>query len=306
MVIETPRIGLPDIDSEEDSGPLRETSSFVCLLNPTQPRSNGAVLKSLTRGLATICYLAMLMCLCGLAPADAQSPNVFIWNATRGGSSVSYVGDTWRLSIWRAPAYQPVWVVANGAGPVYVGETNASGEYTLSGSMSSQEVGVWIETWSVGPENEQIDAVPNLYFEVRELPTEPCYLAPLTVSPSHLSVTDIISGWSYYILYSTGTTSGSASTNLSPAGRCQIVSAQWGSNDGLISLSYIEQDESSAAIHVQDSGCGWSRPCFVYDPPNSYPLLGFAWFYVQSWDSILQQFDSTTDQMSIWIDYFIW
>ena len=93
--------------------------------------------------------------------ANATNP---ITSSSSGGSKVAgftfntpenpmQVGDTWTASITGAQANAPVVVVGgmNGVlGNNQVGTTDANGNFALSGTCTSDEVGSWTEQWMVG------------------------------------------------------------------------------------------------------------------------------------------------------------
>lgn len=87
-----------------------------------------------------------------LMPAAQRvySPSVSFVNS-RGGSTL-YPGDTWIVSISGGKPNADVVVTGgkNGATPsVKRGTTDSSGRFTLSGKISSDELGVWTESWTV-------------------------------------------------------------------------------------------------------------------------------------------------------------
>lgn len=86
-----------------------------------------------------------------LATAVTYSPRVSFTNS-RGGSTL-YPGDSWTIRITGAQPGSEVFVVGgkNGAQDRNrMGTTDASGTFTLTGAVSSAELGNWQETWTAG------------------------------------------------------------------------------------------------------------------------------------------------------------
>jgi hypothetical protein len=74
------------------------------------------------------------------------------FSTSRGGTSLQ-VGDTWTIRITGATPGSPVTVVGgkNGARDSNVmGSTDGSGNFSLSGTLTADQVGTWSESWSVG------------------------------------------------------------------------------------------------------------------------------------------------------------
>jgi hypothetical protein len=256
-----------------------------------------------------IWMLALAIFACGIQPtsATAQTPSVSIWNTTRGGSEIFYVGDSWQISITGAAANQDVWCSAHGdIPPWYQGMTDGSGSRTFYGSMGSSEVGEWDEVWSVGPENDLVDATPTLYFEVLELPENECELADIDLSEETLYVVDKISPWSWYITGYSGTTTGSASSSVSPAGdRCTISSTDSYSAYGTMNVTGSPSG-SSVSLTVHGDNClsgEYDRPCHDTNPSYYYPFWDNIWLYVESWDNIYRVHDNRTTDMGMWVTY---
>ena len=84
-------------------------------------------------------------------PVNLPTTAVLV-NTSRPGQSPQ-VGDSWQLSVKGAPN-APVTNSAtqNGTalGTTPYGATDASGNFSLSGTFSSGSIGSWVETWSVG------------------------------------------------------------------------------------------------------------------------------------------------------------
>lgn len=85
-------------------------------------------------------------------PASVASLGVQFTNTTRGGS-VFQIGDNWRLVV-TGPPNQPVTAnaIQNGTslGTTPMGNTDATGTLTLTGSIAPSSIGTWQETWLVG------------------------------------------------------------------------------------------------------------------------------------------------------------
>lgn len=87
-------------------------------------------------------------------PPGASAPRVVFTNS-RGGSTL-YPGDTWTVRITGAAPNAEVRVTGGKNGAVdtnRMGTTDAAGSFTLSGVVSSEELGNWAETWTAGGVN---------------------------------------------------------------------------------------------------------------------------------------------------------
>jgi hypothetical protein len=65
------------------------------------------------------------------------------------GSNALQVGDSWLVSITGATPNAPVTVNAGGS-TTQMGTTDANGNFSLSGTARTQDIGPWNELWSVG------------------------------------------------------------------------------------------------------------------------------------------------------------
>jgi hypothetical protein len=98
-------------------------------------------------------------------PTPAAAPSVELMNTTSPGDRNFLVGESWALTVRGQPNSE---VVISGAKdgqaltPAVLGQTNAAGEFRLSGTMSAAEVGDWSESYAVGGAN-----VGSLNFGVR-------------------------------------------------------------------------------------------------------------------------------------------
>ncbi len=112
---------------------------------------------------------------------------VSIQNNARPGLSEFYVNDRWTVSITGAAASSLVtchaWQDGVDLGVMEQGYTNASGDFTLVGTMGPESIGLWNEQWSVGGVLQS----PTLQFRVR----------PVTFSPSELPFQPIEDHWEY-------------------------------------------------------------------------------------------------------------
>jgi hypothetical protein len=84
-------------------------------------------------------------------PAAAFNPRIVFTNS-RGGSTL-YPGDTWKIQVSGAYPNSAISVVGgkNGAQDVVqMGTADASGNFALSGTANSSELGTWNETWRSG------------------------------------------------------------------------------------------------------------------------------------------------------------
>lgn len=135
----------------------------------------------------TICWL--IGCTLLALPMSAQT--VQLINLVRPTATDFYVGENWILNV-SGGANLPVTISAthNGTplGTTPLGNTNGSGVFSLSGSMSTAEVGSWVETVYVNG----IAATPTLVFDVLGHPSDPCF--PASVSPNPL----VIFSYDYY------------------------------------------------------------------------------------------------------------
>lgn len=95
----------------------------------------------------------------------AKPVTVQMTNTSRPGSSNFWVGDGFRLVFSGRPG-QTVSNVATFNGttrpPYNYGTTDASGSYTLTGTMDTASIGTWTQVWSVGEDQ----ATPTLAFSV--------------------------------------------------------------------------------------------------------------------------------------------
>lgn len=96
------------------------------------------------------------------APPDTSNPNALDTNAPSGPSITAHVtlnkaqylvGDPFQLVI-TGPPNQPVTVFASQNGvnrpQTQMGTTDGSGRFTISGTMTVESVGNWVEGWYVG------------------------------------------------------------------------------------------------------------------------------------------------------------
>lgn len=85
-------------------------------------------------------------------PPTTYTPRLS-FNTSRGGSTV-YPGDTWTITITGAAPNQPVSVLGihpdGGSATQGYGNTDGSGNFKLAGQITSDMVGNWQETWTVG------------------------------------------------------------------------------------------------------------------------------------------------------------
>ena len=77
-----------------------------------------------------------------------QSGGHVTFTSSRGSNSLQ-VGDTWLVSITGATPNAPVMVNAGGS-TTQMGTTDANGNFSLSGTARTQDIGPWNELWSVG------------------------------------------------------------------------------------------------------------------------------------------------------------
>jgi hypothetical protein len=116
------------------------------------------------------------------------------------------VGDTWVASITGAQANAPVVVQGgmNGVlGNVQVGTTDANGDFSLSGTCTSDEVGSWTEQWIVGG-----DVVGNISFVINNVTTQSDATATQTGASTTTSVNAVQT--------TTALTSGAAAVSTEP------------------------------------------------------------------------------------------
>lgn len=98
-----------------------------------------------------------------------QTASVQLANLSRPGKLDFIVGDRWQLTI-HGPALQPVADTAsfNGQSSTTIhGQTDASGVWSVTGTMAAEHVGNWTETWKVG----SVQATPTLSFKVTAAPS---------------------------------------------------------------------------------------------------------------------------------------
>jgi hypothetical protein len=94
------------------------------------------------------------------APAAGSTPQVAlsanIVNNTSGSASAFRIGDAFTVTVTGPPnSLVTVSGTQNGSafGPISQGTTNANGVLVITGTMPEQNVGLWVEHWSVGGAN---------------------------------------------------------------------------------------------------------------------------------------------------------
>jgi hypothetical protein len=83
----------------------------------------------------------------------ARGGSISFQNLSSGNGSVLKVGDHWRITISGATPNAPVSVSGgmNGTSATNaMGSTDANGNFSLTGTISADEVGSWAEQWYVG------------------------------------------------------------------------------------------------------------------------------------------------------------
>lgn len=88
-------------------------------------------------------------------PATPVAPGVVsIQNSTRSGSTQFVVGDAWLIQIRGASPNQPVSATSSQNGQTHAGEsfgnTDAYGNFSISGVMAADQIGTWAQQWFVG------------------------------------------------------------------------------------------------------------------------------------------------------------
>jgi len=86
-------------------------------------------------------------------PPQAPVPTAKITNLTRYGAVDFWPGDEWLVEITGPPLQMVsimVWQDGVPQGPLTLGVTDTLGRWSLRGSMSEYERGVWVEEWRVG------------------------------------------------------------------------------------------------------------------------------------------------------------
>jgi hypothetical protein len=93
--------------------------------------------------------------------------------STPRSGGVLYPGDAWTIKISGATPNSPVAVTGNGSAATYgtnittpMGTTDSSGNWALSGSIDSTQIGQWYENWSVGGQS-----VGSFSFTVQAAPS---------------------------------------------------------------------------------------------------------------------------------------
>jgi hypothetical protein len=87
-------------------------------------------------------------------PAQAAPLSFTFTNLTSGNNGVFQVGDKWQVKISGASPNAPVTVTGgqNGANAVgNTGSTDAQGNFSYNGQITSDQIGSWQEVWKVGP-----------------------------------------------------------------------------------------------------------------------------------------------------------
>ena len=146
-----------------------------------------------------------------LYASHAYGQTVVLSNLTRPGQTADfYNGDTWKLEAYGGANQQvAISSVHNGgplSGPTALGTTNGSGYFSLTGLMTTSEIGTWQEWVTVGGQS----ASPTLVFDVLAAPTGPCDVS-ISLQPLLLTSYDYYSpytGENLYNDYASGTQSG--------------------------------------------------------------------------------------------------
>lgn len=191
----------------------------------------------LTMNLGVLRLLPFVTLLIYPESLPAQTPTVTIANLTRGGSSQFLVGDWWSVAINGAPNQQVVGsAFHNGVstGSQVFGSTNASGQFSINGTMPFSAVGNWVEDWYVGG----VHATPTLQFDV----FEGCYgiflsIPPVINSTDHFSQAD----GSYLLTWPYG--SGVSRGTVANPPHCAFVYSTF---SPLSSPNYIETQQAYA------------------------------------------------------------
>jgi hypothetical protein len=70
-----------------------------------------------------------------------------------GGKLGGNLGDTWTLDVYGRP-YKDVTISGSYNGqalsPLVIGQTDQAGHFQLSGQMSPDQIGAWVERYAVG------------------------------------------------------------------------------------------------------------------------------------------------------------
>ncbi len=201
--------------------------------------------------------------------ALAYSPAVSITNTTRGGSSVFYVGDAWAISITGGAPSAQVTICIPGSCSVE-GNTDGSGDFSVSGYIYSTDVGTWNETWSVGG----VPATPNpLTFYVYPTSSASCMIS---ISGSGAIYSDDeLDAFGDILYQALGYTYASAAP--SPSGYCVMYSDAWSFGVSMAGQRTI-QSAGLDQWEVWDNG---NRPYYDGDYEAYYPYfdssaLGFV------------------------------
>jgi hypothetical protein len=82
----------------------------------------------------------------------ATTTGTLSFSTSRGGTTL-YPGDTWTITISGAAPNAPISVVGGGNGAMNTtptGTTDTKGNFSLSGTIDSSQIGSWYEGWTVG------------------------------------------------------------------------------------------------------------------------------------------------------------
>lgn len=191
------------------------------------------------------------------------NPTVSILNTSIGGSEVFYVGNAWTVGITNGPANAEV-VVSTTAGSASVGYTNSQGSFSLSGYMSSLDVGTWNETWTVGG----IIATPDpLSFVVYPAQAATCDFA--AAGPGTLFSLDYVDSFTWEIVYQ-ASGSGVVHAALNPAGYCHMFGDSWNIGGSM----YAFRTSLGTYFDEWAVGDAGGRPGFyLYAPEDYYPFF---------------------------------
>ncbi len=238
--------------------------------------------------------LVMCMVMGTLASgALAQTPSVSITNTTRGGHTVFYVGDSWTVSITGGAANAAVQVCIPGSCSPE-GYTDGSGNYTLSGYMSSGDVGTWNETWSVGG----VTATPDpLTFYVYPSSAASCNLSSGAVPPVMYSL-DFIDAYSGYLVYqSLG--SGTISATLDPSGYCLMYGDSW-------DIEWPIAGQRTILSNYVDQWAFWDTGARPLNLNGFYPYISGAVVGVVAINVTNGDFWIVNVPIGLYIDYTYW
>ena len=100
--------------------------------------------------------------------ASGAGSTLRLINTADGNTNTLNVGDTWTIPI-QAPAGSRVYATDAKGNRTYMGTTDAQGNLTLKGTITADQVGQWVETWTIGTDSGNTGTIGTVKFLVTDL-----------------------------------------------------------------------------------------------------------------------------------------